>query len=125
MHRRAVVLADSKSMQEAPEQGMGTTWQGRPVPPNLLVDRAKKGRPMQGVRIRVWKVRGKRRSHVDREVTCLVPDTRDEWTPAVHAPVAKGIARVGAAVGATRSKLVHHVPSSCFRSAPPGLVRVR
>lgn len=42
MHRRAVVLADSKSMQEAPEQGMGPTWQGRPVPPNLLVDRAKK-----------------------------------------------------------------------------------
>lgn len=41
------------------------------------------------VRIRVQKVRGNRRSHVDREVTRLEPDTRDERAHAVRAPVAR------------------------------------
>jgi len=59
MHRRAVVLADFDQMQKHPKQGIESSWQGPPLPPNVLYEGAR-AQSEQGARIREPKVQGKR-----------------------------------------------------------------
>lgn len=59
MHRRAVVLADLIGCKKHPEQGIESSWQGPPLPPNVLYEGAR-AQSKQGARIRAPKVQGSR-----------------------------------------------------------------
>jgi hypothetical protein len=73
----------------ARRKGTWLTWQGRPLPPEPPLDRARERRPMQVGEDSSAEGAGNRRSHVDRGVTRLDPGTRDERTHVVRAPVAR------------------------------------